>query len=166
MCRYPQRIHSFSVINPKNGCACCAIMFGSAANRCSNARSSPLSRSNSAGGVPPILASHSGTVVTPCGHGSGSQKRQPLHQRTVVTIPDRVCWPVPKGRAQRIAQMTDHLANGHRSHRRWLAGPIDARRRTISAVSCELASVFIAAGYFALAGGTIPFMRKYSTIWP
>lgn len=56
----------------------------------------------------------------------------------------------------------------------WLAGTGKSRQRNYITVSdgandvnAKVSAVCpTAGGYLALAGGTMPFMRRYSTIWP
>ena len=50
-------------------------------------------------------------------------QRQPLHRPARVSILYRLCWPVAKGHAKRVAQMANHLANGHPSPTSPAPGP-------------------------------------------
>jgi hypothetical protein len=128
---------------PKMGCCRHSNTRGCPVNRSSSLRSSIKSRSNSAGGVPPSLASHSGTVETPCGHRMGAHN--PIHLKT-----DRLkrllfsFAPLSPMQTRNASHRWQTIsATVIRPQRRWLAGPILVNLSRISCLSGGFASVFM-----------------------
>ena len=159
----------FLAHHPKEGMRLNPESRGEAVNRSSNSKSSRLSLSKSAGPVPPAFGSHSGTVGTPCGHLNGSHNAaQRINGPEYRFLTGSAGFsPIAIRNASLKWQII--WATVIFPHRRWLSGPIALNRRTISALSFAFKSVFIAVAirsYFALAGGTMPFIRRYSTICP